>query len=277
MRVTNIELFPGSGIDPVVLDFMDAPPENPYQILTAQGLDADDVVSRFYGTGGGSQRFHEMTLQKRTVVLRVGLSPVFHEGQSYSDLRDRLYRIIGDSRSGFVKLRFNDEEGAIACLHGFVTKLEAPQFSKEQIATITINCDESPMLHGVDRVEVDVSELDPAATEIEVTDSTASTGFKFAVRFTADTPYFEITDTEATWNMRITIQGGFLEDDVLFVSSEPGDKYLYYERGGTAFHVADRVAPGFAWPILFPRANYFFCTGNLQWEALSYVPIYWGL
>lgn len=279
MKLTSVELHPAGSASVCVLSFRNPAGTNPYNVKGIGGLDADDIVSRFYGGSGNSARFFNLALEARSIPIRIGLNPRFNLDESFSSLRDELYKLIASSRTGTIEVQFLNGEDVIATLTGFVTKFEAPHFEKTQEVILTIKCDD-PMLRAPEATVVDVEELDPAETLIQDLLSTAPHGFTFELSFQDDMASLIIGDPDDdTWLFTVSPAGGFLEDDVLHFSSENNDKYLYLVRGMTTIHLADKILSGSVWPILFPGDNTFELTtaADVTWESISYRPAYWGV
>lgn len=287
MRVTSIDIRAVNTSNVCSLSFRDPTSQNPYQVSGIVGLDAEEIVPRYYGASGGSDdKYYTLSLQKRDVVVKIVLNPRFALLESYSSLRDELYRLIASARTGALRLEFKDGVTVVASVSGFVSKFETDQFAKQPSATLTISCDE-PMLRGPSIIEVDVGELDPEYPVIEDELSTAPHGFVFDVTFTSDMDDFIIADSELNWafGLAFGLYGGFHVGDVLHFSSEHNAKELYLTRsaapgappGAPQIHLAHVVSPRSIWPIIFPGTNSFVCSTGFEWTSMSYYPTYWGV
>lgn len=296
MKVTNVSLY-SNALEVANFSFRDPNSKNPYTAVAIVGLDADEIVSKFYGTSKVENvKFNLPSLVSREVILRIALNPNFSLGKTYSDLRDTLYRAIASSRTGVIQLRFNNGYATTAALSGSVTKFEAPHFSETAEVQITMRCDD-PMLRAIEPVLVDEFMLSPASPIVEglatpasttVDDpfSTAPHGFAFNLTLNAPTLSFVVKDAiNPAWTFTITpgvigADTGFLAGDQLYFSSETNDKYLYILRGDPAvtIHLIDKIVPGSIWPILFPGGNDFeVVSSDFDWNAMSYYPAYWGV
>lgn len=282
MRVTSVELHPSGSVEVCTLSFRDPTGSNPYNIKTMTGLDGSDgIAPKFYGKAGNSAAsFYNLSLQKREVILGISLNPQFTSGKSYSDLRDDLYRMIGSSRTGLVQLQFLNETGVVAAISGFVVKAETNHFDKSPSVLLTLSAVD-PMLTALEPVAVPIIGLNPANFVISDTESTAPHGFSFTADIVSPFASLVITDpNDASWSFGVTPPGGwFLTGDVLNFSSDPKDKQLYIVRGGVNIYLADVIAPGSVWPILFPGDNYFSFTNplDLVLVSISHYPTYWGV
>lgn len=280
MKITSVELHPAGSDFVAVLSFRDPTRQNPYNVKNIAGLDADAIVPRYYGKATNSnQNFYNLTPLKREPIMRVELNPQFGEGKSYSDLRDDLYKLIASSRTGVVDIQFKNGAVLVAAISGLVTKLEATHFEKNPEVQISFSVEDS-MLKAPAPVNVVVAGLDLADVNIVDPLSTAPHGFDFTLTFLAGLASINISDpTDASWSFVVTPAGGFLINDVLHFSSEPKDKKLYITRGAATIYLADKLAQGSVWPILFPGDNHFgaVAPASLRIDAISYYPTYWGV
>lgn len=276
MKITAVELHPHGYSESVMLSFRDPSRSNPYNVKALVGLDADDIVPRHYG---GAEKYYTLSLEKRDVIVRIALNPRFNLGETYSSLRDFLYKIISSSRTGQIHIHFFNGIELVSGLSGFISKVEAPHSNKEPEVQITVSCDD-PMLRAMVPVSVDVLSLDPALTDITDPVSTAPHGFSFELSFVNPLASFSMTDpTETGWTFTVTPVGGFLAGDVLHFSSEYNNKHLYVVRGATTIYMADVIASNSVWPILFPGSNPFAIANptNVDWVSISHYPTYWGV
>lgn len=280
MKLTGVELHPANSSDVAVMSFRDPRGENPYNVTGITGLGADEIVPKYYGGPGNTDgNFYNMSLMKRDVVIKIQLNPSFADNQSYSDLRDALYRMIASSRTGKIQLQFKNLTEVVAAISGFISKFETSLFEKTHEVQITIKCDE-PMLKALNPTVVAVAGLNPANTTIQDAKSTAVHGFQFDLGITANIASLIATNSgDSSWQFEVIPVGGFLAGDVLHFSSEYNNKYLYLTRGATTIQLADVISAGSVWPILFPGSNVFALTHptNVVWNAISYYPTYWGV
>lgn len=280
MRVTSVELHPAGSSEVCVLSFRDPTRQNPYNVKSIGGLDiSDGIVPQFYGVSGSAASFYNLMMTKRDVAFQIELNPKFSLNMSYSDLRDDLYRMIASSRTGMIQAQFINEDGVVAAVSGFVTKVEAPLFVQTPEVIVTLSAVD-PMLIALTETDVVVAGLDPTNTLIQDEVSTAPHGFSFVMSTTASFASLTITDPgDSTWSFAVTPSGGFLSGDALHFSSDPKNKQLYIVRGGTTIYLADVIAPASVWPIMFPGDNRFAFTNplDLSWTSLSYYATYWGV
>lgn len=267
MKITSVDLVPAGSASTCFLSFRDLTRTNPYNVKQIVGLDADEILP-------GSH-----VLEKRDIVILISLNPEASGNQSYSDLRDELYRLIASSRTGVIQLRFNNGDDVVATVSGSLTKVEAAHFAKEPDVQVTLTCSD-PMLRAPVPTSLNVAGLDPALTIITDALSTAPHGFKFELEFGFTLVSLVMTDPDDdSWSFTVTPLGGFLTGDVLHFSSEHNNKYLYIQRAGNPIHVGEAIVSGSAWPLIFPGQNKYSIASaaNLDWLAIEHRPTYWGV
>lgn len=276
MRVTSIELHAENSSNQCVLSYRDPGATNPYLAKSITGLDADDIVPRFYGSSASNAKYYNLSLQKRDVIFHMTLNPRYAQFESHSALRDELYRLISSSRTGVISVEFKDGPTVVAVISGFVSKLETDHFDKEPSVKLTVSCDD-PMLRAVAPTVVPVFGLDPENTVITDNLSTAPHGVSFSVIFDEAQPSFTMTDADEEWFFSVSPVGGFLEGDVLHLSSDFNNKQLYVIRDAVTTHLADVLSAESIWPIIFPGVNTFVCSPGFTWNSITYYPTYWGV
>lgn len=282
MKVTSIGVYASNPSNFFTLSFRDPTNQNPYVVKSITGLDADEITPKFYdGSGMNNDRYYDLSLTKRDIVIQISLNPMFTLNKSYSDLRDDLFKIISSSRTGAVQLQFNNGTTTVAVISGFVTKFEAPNFTKTPEVQITINCSD-PMLKSLIEVNVNVASLNPQNTTLVDNESTSPHGFRFGVKFWETIIDFSIQDLDVpTWAFEVNLTGTpqveFGLGDELHFSSEFNNRYLYMVRDFDIIHLVDRIIPTSVWPVLFPGTNTFVCSDNVNWDYITHYPTYWGV
>lgn len=278
MKLTSVELHPQGSSEVMVLSFRDPRRLNPYNVKGIVGLDADEIVALYYGVSGSNAKYYNLSQAKREPVMQIELNPGFGEGQSFSDLRDGVYKMIASSRTGIIEIQFKNGTEVVAVLLARATKVENPLFDKTPGVTISLSCLE-PMLKAPTRTVLDTLTLDPASSNIVDAKSTAPHGFLFEIGFSAPQANLTVRPSDHAWSFVVTPSGGFLTGDIVHFSSELNNKYLYVVRGGSTIYLADVVQPGAIWPILFPGDNVFEFDNptSLIWNAVSFYPTYWGV
>lgn len=281
MRITSVSLQT-NGTDILKGSLVRTDTKSRYLVKKIEGLDAPDLVPKFYGAGlATGKRFHEFVSLPKEVVMRLALNPNFSMFESYGSVRDQIYRAVSSSRDGLVDILFHDGGAVVAKLSGFIIKVESDPFVKDPETLVTISCKDG-ILRGVIPTVKDVSEIVSGTEEITLSDSssTAPHGFTFAVDFTDAEASFVVEDlTDSDWAFVVEIPGGFLNGDRLVFSSEVNNTQLYLIRSAVTTHLMDAVFPGSVWPILFPGDNHFFFeqADSFDWVSINWYTAYWGV
>lgn len=284
MNLTRVELFAGDE-EIITFSLRDLDPRAKYQVKSIFGLDADEIIHKFYGfSSSGAQKGYDFSLNKREIPIRAQLNPNFRNSESSSEVRDRLYRTIQADRTGVVTLYFYAGATAVFKISGFVTKFEVPLFTQISEVQITVLCDD-PMFRGVNVVRYDDEDvLNPLsiADQIIIPDShsTAPHGFVMDMTFASASDDLYIHDEDSEWEFRVTPSGGFEIDDILHFSSEYSDKFLWIERGVDRIDLFDAIDPTAVWPIVFPGGSTFIIEnheGDKTINFIEYYPAYWGV
>lgn len=293
MKITGVELHPSGSTAVCILSFRDPRRENPYNVKGIVGLDADEISPRFYG-GSGDSKFYNMMLQKRDITIRAELNPNFTLEESFSELRDNMYRVISSSRSGLVEIQFKNLDEIVAIVSAHIVKMEAVHFSNTPELQLTFRCVD-PMLKSATVVEFPVDAEEDTQIVLDGL-STAPHGFEATFVFDGSASRIRITDPmDDSWWFAIDFNSSIITPttgDILTLSSEHKSKKAFITRAGIDTHVADMIVTYSKWPIIFPaRENHFKVaeyvnpvdTGadaspsNIQWETLTYYPTYWGV
>jgi hypothetical protein len=286
MRITNISLYSSNYLgeynEALTFSLRDVEPSAQYMVETIVGLDADEIIPKFYGFGlNGKTRFYDFGLKPKEIAMRIVLNPRFRIDESYSDVRDQLYRAISATRTGIVALHFLSGVTTVARIFGFITKFEVLYFSSSPEVQLTIRCDD-PMFRAINPVSYAPSEL-KTTNPIIIPDSlsTAPHGFSGQVTFKAFSASFTIQEqaNNPDWIFKVIPSGGFSSGDVLYFSSDYANKYLYMIRAGATTYLMDKLQPDSIWPLMFPGATmfHFVDIANFDWNKLEYYAAYWGV
>jgi hypothetical protein len=284
MRITDISLYSGSpqeAIEMLSFSLQPGDPGSKYIARSIVGLDAEEIVPRFYGVGLVTKpKYYDFKLKPRDIVIRVVLNPRFSIDESYSDIRDDLYRAISSSRTGQVVLHFHAEGTLVSRIFGFITKFEVSYFTQSPEVQFTVKCND-PMFRAINPVSYKPAEL-KTTNPVVIGDniSTAPHGFSMRLTFKATSTSFTVQDAAVPeWTFKITPSGGFAIGDILYFSSDYVDKYLYMIRSGVTTYLIDRLELNSIWPVIFPGTNnlHFVDIAKFDWNAFEFYPAYWGV
>src|SRR4249919_1959954 len=111
MRITDVAVYAGrpEGAEELfTFSLSKSDPTSQYMVREMTGMDVEDLVPKFYGFSLKSKnKFYDFVMKPRLVVTRIVLNPRFKLDESYSDVRDNLYRSISAVRTGVVVMHFN--------------------------------------------------------------------------------------------------------------------------------------------------------------------------
>lgn len=289
MNIDNIDIVTANGVA-LTLSFNDPTAQNPYQMKNLYGLDAEEIVAEFAGFAPDSTTNHNLSLKQREIVMRIQLNPNF-AFQSYSELRDDLYRVVASGRSGLLTLNFKQLTTTLAHIQGFVTKVETPISTEVPEMQITIACPD-PRL-----VAPSATVLDPSgfgdSFSVSDTVSTAPHGLSMGFTWTAPSgtnPSLKIGNSASfDWEFSIHLSDfldsgvyDFAIGDILEISSVYGERGVWVTRAGTRYPIADRVVRNSAWPTIYPGDNDFYVEAKSSgirwsWDYFQYHNTFWGI
>ena len=291
MDIDNIDLLAYNGSTSINLSFNDPAAANPYQMKNLYGLDAEDIGMKYIGYDpSGNHLHHALYLRKREVVMRIQLNPDF-SFQSYSELRDDVYRLISGGRTGKLTLNFKSGTTVLAEISGFVTKVEVPITTETPELQVTMVCPD-PKLKAPTYTSVDPGV--GQSFQIIDNESTAPHGIRFSMTWTAvsgHTPAFRIGDLASggDWEFRIHMGNvfgdglyGFQIGDQFELSSIENERYCNLIRGGTTYPIADFIQPNAFWPLVYPGTNDFHVSCSAAgvrwtWNSFEHKVSYWGV
>src|SRR5690349_21020947 len=209
MKITNAALYAGE-VRLASFSLGLGESEDHYLIKAMSGIDADQLIPRFYAFGESSGfGMFDVGMPARDIVIRIVLNPSIVLDESFSELRDILYRSIASSRNPMLRLEFSNGGSKISDISGFMTKFEAGLFSQVPEVQLTIHCDD-PFFRGVVSTTYEPDEL-AASFVIPDSLSTAPHGFAMQVEFNASLDSFAIQDSTPSpeWVFTVTPPGGF--------------------------------------------------------------------
>ena len=280
MNVTGISLY-SNNVEIFQFNFADPTMDSPYQLKKMLGLDADELIPKFYAFSTTGKKYYDIGLKPRVISILLKLNPRYGLSETHASLREELYKLISKTRFSEIEVRFLNGNTELAKIAGFITKFGTDQFEKTQQVTLDVRCSD-PVIRGITPVEL----LDPALNDtnpVLVTDSgsTAPHGFNLNITITGALSEFVIQDTASSpeWKFRIVPSSAFASGDVLHISSEFRNKQLYMIRSGVTTHLMDRLDATSVWPIIFPGVNsfHFVQVATFDWNYLRYDHSHWGI
>jgi hypothetical protein len=283
MRVTDIEV--NSGDNRVLeLNLQSPRPTDRYTVKGIFGLDAEEIVPRFYGCSVcGTHDYVRMSMPDREIVIHLALRPSWSSGETYSDLRDQLYRGISMSRDGELELVFKAAGTSVAYIKGTISKFEAPLSNPDAELQITLNC-RDPFLRSVGQISfLDTDFGTDGYLHFADAMSTAPHGAFFLISFLQDASSLVIQDDDPyKWKFEVVPDTDFLAGDTLHIRTDVLDREVtWYHNGGGSTSLIDRISPGSFWPVIYPGPNQLYLPGIVSGDILApdvtFSYVYWGV
>jgi hypothetical protein len=288
MKITDVELY-SNNINFINFGVRKVSPSARFMIRDITGLDAEEIIPMFYGTGLETYgKFYDYGMKPREIVMKIALNPRFNLGEDYADVRDELYRAISSSRFGQIIVHFNADGTNVGKTTAQITKFETTHFAQLPEVQLTLRCDD-PFFQSIDPVKYDIEDLNPSnvggplANPIIISDglSTAPHGFQMEITFLASSAGLTIQDKsiDYEWKFSIYPSAGFTNGCKLYFSSDRINKYLYMTQGAVTTYLMDRIDVSSIWPILFPGTNSFYIPeiASIRIDKVEFYANYWGV
>lgn len=291
MRISKFLLTTSYGPQ-VTLPVTNVSPTDQFIVKNIDGLGPPEAGVRIVQTlnqGGFSRGRRPLA---REIVIRVGLTPNFSNGQTASDLRQILYTLLSPGEvTSNDQLRFHiiDENNTFwAGVYGLINRIEVVPFSKDPEVQITMNCF-SPFFQGP-VVDIPVGTIN-RAKPIIANPGTAPAGFYLDIKFThvesQPTVYLTNDDTGARLGASNSPSGLFATNDRLVIDTRAGRRRITRLRGETATPASLNLLPYVlaspTWHLLNPGLTRFQIgpggTSGIKFDILRwyFFPQYWGI
>lgn len=257
--------------------------ENGYVLKEVLGLGPPAMVPVVIGFDTTGIPIIDTAPQKRNLAFKLGLSPQI--GQSYSDLRDNFYRMIG--RTVFVKL-INDSI-VIAQITGYIKNVDPVHFSNKPELVVVIECEDS-LFSAPSYITIPIASITGLTNPvINYPDGTAPAGIEltfqnlsssqtgFSISNHSEFWHFGSGDVNNLFQITYPIDNG---DTVSIVTHPKSRSVTMYDSSAAAWiDIAGYLNAGAVWPMLYPGVNQF--AWSLSWVATwgvtRYIPRYWGV
>lgn len=247
-----------------------------YILEDATGLDPDQIAPVYVGgssESGSTEQYYDMVAPPKTIGLRIKLNPDVLAYDTYSSLREHLYKRIFRSRTSLIEIRLMYGGSVVASIRGMTTRFEGAIFSSNPIVQLTFWCPYG-LFTGPSYIEYNKDDIKTGVANYTVPDdiSTAPHGFKMQIKANDDLDELLIQTHVDDTVYPFKISRAFNENDIIYFSSEPSDRYLYYRSdngAGTKHHIADKIDSNQLWPILFPEGTGFTVIGSTGIESLG--------
>ena len=196
---------------------------------------------------------------------------------SVSTLRDRLYPFFISKQA--VSLTFYREDGLTVTTSGRVESMEAPLFTDEPKADISIICFDPDFIDPTPVVMSEFSTDDTGTTDI-VYKGTSDVGMLFTINVAHPMTELTIYQTTPSGDVKsLDFAGDLVADDVLTISTVRGNKFVTLTRGGIDSSALYGVSPQSSWLTLEHGTNAMrvYATDGGSPATITYTNRYGGL
>jgi Phage tail protein len=248
--------------------------------FVVQGIDGLDpvkatLVSSSFASMDGAQ-YQSSRRDTRNIVITLGLEPDYVV-DTVSSLRKRLMQFFMPKSE--VNFRFYTDEGITADISGRVESCDAPLFTNQPKATISIICFD-PDFVDTESTDVTGSTVSTNIDRLVEYAGTIETGFIFTLNVNRTLGEFTIYNRTPDQVVRsLDFAASLVAGDILTISTIGGSKSVILNRGGVISSLLYGMSPQSSWVELFPGDNYmrFYATGAAIPYDLSYITRYGGL
>lgn len=223
------------------------------------------VVSSKFATLDGEQ-YHSSSRGNRNIIIKLGLKPDY--GQEYAyDVRQQLYNIFMPKEA--IKLRFfmdNKFTGQLNYnveIDGVVEYAEPSIFSKDPEFDISVICHDPHFIHMNSHNFGGLSVDDETYSELSYIGNVDS-GFVFkffpntTLLATPTIPSFTLSHLRPDGLINtIEYYDDLSDGDTVEISTIPGNKYAYWDDGGSPITKMYAVEVLSDWPLIKPGINQF--------------------
>ena len=245
--------------------------------ITGLGPVKAEITSSTFGNVDGEQ-YQASRRGKRNIVVKLGFAPDYLTTTVYS-LRQYLYSLFMPKSQ--INLRFFLSEGLVLYITGIIEDFDAPIFTQEPTATLSILCFD-PDFSTSKRI-VGGNTLHPLSSNNESSceinyDGSSPTGFLYQQIFSSDVPVnLSLTvSNNVAGTSSINIENyEFEETDELQISTIPGSKGVWVVRDSVRESILYNVEVDSVYSALYYGINTFRVVTNLEeYYAIPFVVTY---
>lgn len=260
------------------MNVLGAGPRDSLQVRKITGLGPPDVdlFMGDYARDGGV--YSGRRVQKRNVVIELGLNPNHGENETVDGLRQSLYKMFLDpSYAGDdLVIELVDDVHPVRILTGYTEKFEGEVFSRDSMINASLICPDPYMRDAVETV------LTGSYTTFPFTyNGSSETGFYVEVNVTANTDSITIDNNGS----KMVFEFDFLIGDVLKVNTSPGFRSVVVDRSGFPdIEILYAMTSSSPWISLHSQINLLKVYDAPLTEAivasmtkLAYTQTYWGI
>ena len=224
-----------------------------YLVKDIEGLDPVDATLTYSSMATLDDELEQSSKRvKRNIILTLGYEPDYVT-TDIKTLRDQLYLFFMPKAQVFLKF-YSDDMGPVE-IEGRVEKMNAPLFSKDPQAVISIICGKSNF-YGLSARAIGGGTI---ATQDETSwtyEGTIETGGIFELKPNRTMSGFTIYNRLADDSVQSqAFVYPLLAGDLLEINSVPLSKGAYLTRGGSRQSVLFGISPYSQWFNLYPGVN----------------------
>lgn len=273
--ITAVEVINSRG-QTLMLPFQDI--GSGFVVKEIEGLDpvkATIVSSPFAQLDG--EQYQNSKREKRNMVLKLGLAPNYAMA-TVQDLRTQLYGFL--MPKSWVKFRFYVNNVQFADISGRVESFEAPPFTKDPQANITVLCFD-PDFISPSALYVPGNTVTDFTEQTVDNPGTVESGFIFKLavnRALSEFMFYNSVPGDVSYTMEFA-NASLVAGDLLTISTVPGSKYARLTRGGSTTSILYAISPTSSWFPLFNGENVLrvYAEGAAIPFTIEYQPRYGGL
>lgn len=219
--------------------------------------------------------------QNRQIVITAAMYADYAGGKTIGDLRDSLYRLIGriGDKDDYVLVDLHNADGGmIRYTWGYISKIEAPQFAKDPLVQITIECVPLHILGNTDQT----SPVDTHWIDVDII-GTAPTSVNMAVRVGPESqPIVFAVSVGGKEAFRVQKMDRFVEGDLIRLDTSHDKRSITLTRGSdTTDLIKDLDFPS-TWFEIPPGKSQLNVVGETRpnpykIESITTTRHYWGV
>lgn len=249
--LTNVQITTDQGAV-LMLPLQD--PSEGYLVKDIDGLDpvkANMVSSSFANLDG--EQYQSSRREPRNIIFKLGLNPDYTTG-SVRELRKRLYGFFMPKTR--VHMRFFAEGEDPVDIYGRIETFDAPLFTREPEATISLICHQ-PDFYSPDPIVIAGNTVANTTEFLIDYEGDIETGIKFKLSPNRSLSEFTIYHRPADNTLRmLEFDAPLSAGDVLDISTISRAKGATLTRAGAGTPILYGVSPFANWINLYPGPNY---------------------
>lgn len=251
-----------------------------YSVQDIDGLDpvqASQASSSFAGLDG--EQYQSAHVGKRNITLKLGLETDY-TNKTVRQLRRGLYELLMPKSEVNLKFVSSDDFPDVN-INGVSESFSAPLFVEKPSADVSILCYDPYFVDPLVKTEYVLNSDDPNAGTSLFVNGDIPVGIRMTITVMSNTASVIAIHNTPMGRKRqdFGIVGSFLKDDVIEVSTVPGDKYAHLIRGAVTSPILHEVSTLATWISLESGQNVIgsFSPGVTLQVKIQYNELYGGL